>query len=393
MFMCSRQIVTDIIFMFENRYAVGVHGCQQIPYHLEAPFREGKPASPENMTIQSQVGTLIAAVLALTQVERNALARSFGMEIPGLRGLGVVELIKKSAKEFLDDDMTTYAAALAYQVLFSIFPFIIFLVSLLGFIHMPQFFEWLQQQAQLVVPGQAMTQVNEVIQQLQQPQSGLLSIGAVTALWVASAAVRSLMNSLNVAYGVEETRASWKLYFLSVLYTIGLAAMLIASAAMLLIGPQAMDWLAAQVGLEQVFVTVWTWARWPVSFLLLILVMAIIYWAGPNVKQRFRFITPGAFITVLVWVAASVGFGFYVSNFADYGAMYGSVGAIIILLFYFYISAAVMLFGAEINAVVERHAEGRETSDNRNASRHPAAQRTTERRVSDRRASGQPMPA
>jgi membrane protein len=345
------------------------------------------------MVTASQAGTLIAAVLAWTYVESNALTRSFGMEIPGLRGLGVVELIKKSVKEFLDDDMTTYAAALAYQVLFSIFPFIIFLVSLLGFLHMPQFFEWLQQQAQLVVPGQAMTQVNEVIQQLQQPQSGLLSIGAVTALWVASAAVRSLMNALNVAYDVEETRPSWKLYLLSVLYTVGLAAMLIASAAMLLIGPQAMDWLAAQVGLEQVFVTVWTWLRWPVSFLLLTLVMAIIYWAGPNVKQSFRFITPGAFLAVLVWVVASVGFGYYVSNFADYGAMYGSIGAIIILLFYFYISAAVLLFGAEINAVVERHAEGRKTSDNRNASRQSAGQRTTERRVSDRRVSGQRMPA
>ena len=243
------------------------------------------------------------------------------MKIPGLRGLGAMALIKKSAKNFFGDDMTTYAAALAYQVLFSIFPFIIFLVALLGFFHIPQFFDWLREQAQVFIPGQAMEQVNQVIEQVQQPQSGLLSIGAVMALWVASAAVRALMNSLNVAYDAKESRPAWKLYPLSVVYTIGIAAMLILAVGMLLIGPQAMEWVALRVGMEQLFVTLWTWLRWPVSFLLLILVVAIIYWAAPNVRQRFRFITPGAFISVLVWIAASLGFGYYVSNFADYGAM------------------------------------------------------------------------
>jgi membrane protein len=315
------------------------------------------------------------------------------MKILDLHGIGVMEVLKKSVKEFLDDDMTTYAAALAYQVLFSIFPFIIFLVSLLGFLHIPQFFIWLQEQAQIFVPREAMQQVNEVIEQLQQPQSGLLSIGAVMALWVASAAVRSLMNALNFSYNVKESRAAWKLYPLSILYTVGIAAMLILAAAMLLIGPQAMDWVARQVGMEQLFVTLWTWLRWPVSFLLLTLAMAIIYWAGPNVRQKFRFISPGAFLAVVVWIAASLGFGYYVSNFADYGAMYGSIGAIVILLFYFYISAAVLLLGAEINAVVERHAEQRETSGDRATTQAATGHRMTDRRVSDRRATGQRMPA
>jgi membrane protein len=285
------------------------------------------------------------------------------MQIPGLRGIGVMEVTKKSVKEFFDDDMTTYAAALAYQVLFSIFPFIIFLVALLGFLHMPEFFDWLRQQAQVFIPAQAMEQVNQVIDQLQQPQSGLLSIGAVTALWVASAAVRALMNALNVAYDVEETRPAWKLYPLSILYTLGFAAMLILSAAMLMIGPQAMDRMAQQVGMEQLFVTLWAWLRWPISFILLILVAAIIYWAVPNLRQSFRFITPGSVLAILVWIAASLGFGYYVKNFADYGAMYGSLGAIVILLLYFYITAAVLLFGAEMNSVIERHAEDPNAND------------------------------
>lgn len=279
------------------------------------------------------------------------------MQTGSLHGMGVMALIKKAVKDFFEDDMTTYAAALAYQVLFSIFPFIIFLIAILGFLHVPEFFDWLRQQAQVFIPEQAMQQVNQVIDQLQQPQAGLLSFGVIAALWTASAAVRSLMHALNVAYDARESRPAWKLYPLSIIYTIGIAAMLILAAALLLLGPQAMQWVAQQVGMEQLFVTVWTWLRWPVSFLLLILVLVLIYYAGPNVKQKFRFISPGAVLSILVWIAGSLAFGFYVRNFSDYSMMYGSIGAIVVLLLYFYISAAVLLFGAEVNAVIEHQAD------------------------------------
>ncbi len=110
------------------------------------------------------------------------------------------------------------------------------------------------------------------------------------------------------------------------------------------------DWIG------QIVVTLWTWLRWPVAVLLLILAVATIYYVTPDVEQDFRFITPGSTIAVLVWIGASVGFGYYVQNFADYSATYGSIGAIIVLLVYFFISAAVLLFGAEVNAVIEHHA-------------------------------------
>jgi membrane protein len=278
------------------------------------------------------------------------------MQIPGLRGLGPVTLIKQSVKDFVDDDMTTYAAALAYQVLFSLFPFLLFLLALLGFLNIPQFFTWLQQQAQTVLPPDAMGQVNAVIAQLQQPQGGLLSFGILAAIWTASAGVRATMNALNVAYDVEEGRPTWKRFLLSIVYTIGLAVLLILAAALMILGPQAMQWLAGQVGLGQIAVTLWTWLRWPIAVLLLILAVATIYYVTPDVEQDFRFITPGSIIAVLVWILASLGFGYYVQNFADYSATYGSIGAIIVLLLYFFISAAVLLFGAEVNAVIEHHA-------------------------------------
>jgi membrane protein len=277
------------------------------------------------------------------------------MRIRGLRGLGPVELLKKSIRDFFDDDMTTYAAALAYQVLFSIFPFIIFLIALLGFLRLSVFFDWLRAQMQLMLPEQAMQQVNLVISELQQPQSGLLSIGMVAALWTASAGVRAAMHALNVACDVKERRPAWKIYLLSILYTIGIAILLVLAAALLIVGPEAMQWLAHWVGLEQIVVLLWSVLRLPAAIFLMTAVVAIIYYVGPNVRQEFQLISPGAVISVLVWVGGSLAFDYYVRNFADYSAMYGSVGAIIVLLLYFYISAAVLLFGAELNAAIAQY--------------------------------------
>ena len=255
-------------------------------------------------------------------------------------------------------------------MLFSLFPFLLFLLALLGFLNIPQFFTWLQQQAQTLLPPDAMAQVNVVIAQLQQPQGGLLSFGILAALWSASAGVRATMNALNVAYDVAEGRPTWKRFLLSIIYTIGLAVLLIGAAALMILGPQAMQWLADHVGLGQVVVTLWTWLRWPVAVLLVILAVATIYYVTPDVEQDFRFITPGAIIAVLVWILASLGFGYYVQHFADHSATYGSIGAIIVLLVYFFISAAVLLFGAEVNAVIEHHApEGKNPGEK---ALHPA---------------------
>jgi membrane protein len=130
--------------------------------------------------------------------------------------------------------------------------------------------------------------------------------------------------------------------------------MAVAAAVLLMLGPTAMEWIAGHVGLRDEFVTVWSWLRWPVAFVILTVAVAVIYHAAPNVRHRFKWISPGALFAVTSWIVASLGFNYYVSNFGKYDAMYGSIGAIIVLLLYFFISAAVLLFGAEINAVIER---------------------------------------
>ncbi len=269
------------------------------------------------------------------------------------RGIGAGTLIKSTFKEFSEDDMSIYAAALSFHGLLSLFPFVLFLVALIGFLDLQQFFDWMREQAALLLPANAMQQIDTVIEEVRSSQGGLLSVGALLALISASKGVRTLMHALNVAYDVEEERSGWKLFLLSLVNTIGLAVMLLAAAALMLMGPQIVEWLAGQIGLRELFVTLWTWLRWPVAIVLLMLAVAVIYYVAPDVEQRFRFITPGSVIAVLVWILASLAFGFYVQNFGDYNATYGSIGAIIVLLLYFYISALVLLLGAELNAVIE----------------------------------------
>jgi len=185
------------------------------------------------------------------------------MIFPVLDGLKLHTVLVRTVKEFVDDEMPTYASALAYQMLFSLFPFLLFLIALIGFLHLPDFFTWLRLQSELVLPPQALEQVNPVIDQLQQSKGGLLSVGIVIALWTASAGVRLMMSAMNAAYDVVEGRPIWKRFPLSVFYTIGIAGMLLAAAALMVLGPQVMEWLAGQIGMQEFVVTLWTIVRWP----------------------------------------------------------------------------------------------------------------------------------
>lgn len=288
------------------------------------------------------------------------------MALLNLQGVGAFDLLKRTVKEFSKNDMTTYASALAYRAIFSLFPFLLFLIAMLGMLDLQEFFTWLREQVSMMLPPDALNLVNPVIDEMQHQKSGLLSVGILVALWSASIGVRSLMNAMNKAYRVAEGRPAWKLMLLSVLYTIGLAVILLMLAGLMIMGPQVIEWLASQVGLKDIVVILWTWLRLPLVVFLMMLVVAVLYYVTPDVEQEFRFITPGSVLAVIVWIAASIGFGIYVNNFGNYDATYGSIGAVIVLLLYFYISAAVLLFGAEMNAVIEHASrEGKDAGDKR----------------------------
>jgi membrane protein len=275
------------------------------------------------------------------------------MRIPGFAERSPWEVIRRAVADFFDDDMVTYAAALAFHVLLAVFPFAIFLLTLLGATGLAAFFDQLLGQARSTLPADAFAVLDQGITEIRgRPRDGLLSASILLALWAASAGMRAVTNALNAAYDVPETRPVWQRFPLSVLYTVGLAALVLLTALARLVGPQVVERLAGRLGVADIVAPLWTWLRWPAVVALLLLVVALIYYLGPNVDQPFRYVTPGSVTAVAVWIVASAGFSAYVERFGDYGATYGSLGGIVVLLLYFFVSGAVLLFGAEINAAI-----------------------------------------
>lgn len=263
-------------------------------------------------------------------------------------------LVLRSLAAFRHDRMMVHAQALAFKLLLSLFPFILFILALLASLQRPDFFNWLGLQARLILPAAALVPAEQVIGELRAPHAGLLSTGTVAALWLASGAMRSLMEALNIVFGAAESRPAWKRYPLSLLFTVGLAFMLVAAGVLLSVGTDAMRWLSKELGVEAIFVMLWSWLRVPAALALMVLAVATAYHVLPNVKCRFRLFSAGATLAVVVWFGASLAYGAYVQAFADYSIMYGSIGAAVVLLVYLELSTAALLFGAEINAAMDR---------------------------------------
>ena len=279
------------------------------------------------------------------------------MKMPSSSGPELLELCRRSVRGFRDHDMSSYAAALAYRTLFAIVPFLAFLVALLGFLGIGGFFDWSVEQTRSVLQEQSAVVAEQLIRQIQyQAGSELLLSMVVLAMWSVSRGVKSLTKALNVIYEVSESHPAWKKAVLPFLYALGLVATIALASALLLIGPEVVERVVGLVGLDEVFIVLWAWLRLPIALVLLMLTVSVVYWAIPNVDYPYRLITPGAALAVIVWVLASLGFSFYLVTFANYSVVYGSLGAAIALLLYFYISAAVLLMGAEVNAAIYHYA-------------------------------------
>jgi membrane protein len=281
---------------------------------------------------------------------------------------GIIDVGERSVRNFFfEHPMATYAAALAYRGLFGLFPFVLILVVIVSALGFPEFFDRAMDQARAqssrYVPQQLEPVVEPAREQVQplvgmieraERQAGgkLLFFGVGVALWSVSAVARTLTEAFNVAYEVAETRRWWKQLVLSVAFGPVLALVIIVSIALMLIGPQLVGSIAEVVNLDEFFVRLWGWLRFPVALLLLAVVLSVVYRFGPNARQRFRSVVPGAALAVVLWAISSVGFSFYLANFANYGVTYGSIGAAVGLLLYLYLCASVVLLGAELNAAI-----------------------------------------
>jgi membrane protein len=169
------------------------------------------------------------------------------------------------------------------------------------------------------------------------------------------------MTALNVVFDAEERRPVWRRYPLSILLAVGFATAIALAGTLMLVGTPVMRRLLSRVGVNEEFASLWAWLHWPAAVLLLGAVIALAYYLLPNDEEPFQFVTPGAVLAVIVWLVASAGLHYYVLNFANYSVMYGALGAVMLLLLFFYLSAGVLLLGAEVNAVI-RNASGGDNS-------------------------------
>jgi membrane protein len=279
------------------------------------------------------------------------------MAIPGMRGLRLRTVAAETLRGFYRDDILSYGAAVAFQALYALFPFVIILLALFSFFEQPELFEWLLVRSRRFLPGEAHEQVSGVVNEIRgRRQTGALSLGVIATLWIASGGVRSVMNALNRAYEVPERRAFWKKYLLSVVYTIASSALVAIATGLMVFGPQATDWAMRQMGAAPGVREAVIWLRIPLALLGAVAGVFLVYLAMPNVRQRVALVVPGAVLTVTLWGLVSLGFRWYVENMGRFSVTYGSIGAVIVLLTYFQLSAMILLLGGELNAAIQRAA-------------------------------------
>jgi membrane protein len=265
--------------------------------------------------------------------------------------------LKRTVREFREDNLTDWAAALTYYGVLSIFPALIALVSVLGLVGQSATQPLIDNLGK-VAPGPAAEIFTSAIQNLQSNRgaAGLaFVIGLAAALWSASGYVAAFMRASNAIYDVEEGRPIWKTLPTRVLTTLVVVVLLAAVA----IGVTLTGGLAEQagnvLGISSTAVTVWSIAKWPLMLLFVIFIFAILYWAAPNVKQpKFRWVTPGGAVGLLLWILASLAFAFYVANFGSYNKTYGAMGGVVVFLLWLWISNIALLLGAEFDAELAR---------------------------------------
>ncbi len=270
-------------------------------------------------------------------------------------------VVKRTVREFQDDNITDWAAALTYYAVLALFPGLIVLVSLLGIFGTADTFDALLQIVREVAPGSSVDTFEQPLRSViaeKETAGALLGFGLLTAIWSASGYVGAFMRASNAIYEVEEGRPFWRLRPLQVGLTVLVVVLLAVVAIALVVSGPIAEAVGGVIGLGPLAVTVWGIAKWPVLLLVVSGVFAALYYVAPNVRPpRFKWFTVGGIVAVVLWVLASVLFGVYVANFGAYNKTYGTLGGVILFLTWLWISNLAILLGAELNAEVERARE------------------------------------
>jgi membrane protein len=277
------------------------------------------------------------------------------------------ELLARTWREINDDNCLGLAAQLAYYFILALFPALIVVVAVASFFPPSALREVLNALAPFTPPealALIRTQLDAI---LASEQTGLLTVGVLGALWSSSAALTAIIDTLNRAYDLDETRPWWKVRLLGIALTVGLAVFILTAFTLVVAGPELARWVTDRLGFATEVATAWAVLQWPIVFLLVAFGVALIYYFAPDADQDWAFITPGSTLATALWLVASLGFRFYVQNFSDYNATYGALGGAVLLLLWLYVSGLAVLVGAELNSEIE-HASprrGERTPDGR----------------------------
>ena len=264
------------------------------------------------------------------------------------------EVARRTWREIVDDDVLGLAAQLSYYFFLALFPALLFLLALASFFPLTNLTEDVSRSLGPFVSPEVLALIQEQMRRLAENQDGgLLTFGVAGALWSSSAALVSIVGALNKAYDVEEGRPWWKVRLTAIGLTLGVALFVIVAFALVLAGPTLAEWLSARTGWGTPFKWAWLILQWPLVFTLVALAIGVVYYFGPDVDQDWAWITPGAVAATVLWLLVSLAFKLYVANFTDYEGSYGSVGVVIIVLLWFYVSGIAILAGAELNAEIE----------------------------------------
>ncbi|MFE5534783.1 YihY/virulence factor BrkB family protein [Streptomyces sp. NPDC056492] len=266
-------------------------------------------------------------------------------------------VLRGTLKEFKDDELADRAAALTYYGVLAVFPALLVLVSLLG-IAGKSATDQVLDNLQRLAPGAARDVISQAVQQLQGSSgvgSLLAIVGLLVAIWSASGYVAAFIRASNAVYDMPEGRPVWKVLPLRVGLTVVLMVLGVASALIVVFTGTLARQAGSALGVGDTAVSVWSIAKWPLLLILVTVMIALLYWGAPNAKGRgFRWVTPGSFLALLIWVIASAGFAFYVANFGSYNKTYGTLAGVIIFLVWLWITNLAVLLGLEFDAEMVR---------------------------------------
>jgi membrane protein len=263
--------------------------------------------------------------------------------------------IKEVYREYNHDNVSDTAAVLGYYFVYSLFPFLFFLATLAAYVpHVQVSMDTVLARAHALVPSMAMSIIEKNLRALvAHPRPHLLTVGLAGTLYSASRGVDAVRRALNLAYDVKESRAFWKTELLAFGMTISCAVLVLFGIAALIAGGDVGLWAAGKLDIARAYVLVWSWLRWPVTALLIMSCVALAYYLLPDVEQEFRFITPGSVLGTLVWLLSTWGFSQYAGHFGSYNVTFGSIGGVVLLMTWFYLTAFIFIMGGEVNAILE----------------------------------------